>query len=170
VRPSGTCRRQRGATLVVGLIMLVLITLMMAGTFTLSTSNVKSVGNMQFRNEAIASANQAIEGALGLAFMPTQPVPIDVNRDGYPDHAVQLFRTCVSAALIPGTAVGGAGCSVTLPCPAAQQEYMVVWDYDANVIDAATGTSVRVRQGIRQRLNQAQCDQLCPPAPGTPCS
>ena len=54
-------RRQRGATLIVGLIMLVLITLMMLTAFMLSSSNLKSVGNMQHRAEAIAAANVAIE-------------------------------------------------------------------------------------------------------------
>ena len=51
---------QHGATLVVGLIMLVLITLMVTSAFMLSSINLKSVGNMQFRDEAVAAANKNI--------------------------------------------------------------------------------------------------------------
>ena len=54
-------RRQGGAALIVGLIMLVLITLAVTAGFTLSNTNLKSVGNMQNRNEAVAASNRAIE-------------------------------------------------------------------------------------------------------------
>ncbi|MEK7736556.1 MAG: hypothetical protein AAB319_02190, partial [Pseudomonadota bacterium] len=48
---SATLRRQRGATLVIGLIMLVLLTLMAVSSFNLGKSNLQIVGNMQFRNQ-----------------------------------------------------------------------------------------------------------------------
>ena len=57
MRPIASRHSQRGITLFVGLIMLVLITLMVTSAFTLSTSNLKSVGNMQARDEAIAAAD-----------------------------------------------------------------------------------------------------------------
>jgi len=57
-------QNQRGATLIVGLIMLVLITLMVLSAFTMSSSNLKSVGNMQSRDEATAAANVALEQVL----------------------------------------------------------------------------------------------------------
>ena len=57
-------RAQRGVTLIIGLIMLVLITLMVTTAFMLSNTNLKAVGNMQFRDEAIAAANVATEDVL----------------------------------------------------------------------------------------------------------
>ncbi|UUZ64284.1 hypothetical protein LP417_03665 [Polaromonas sp. P1-6] len=47
VRGSRPGRGQSGATLVVALIMLTLITLLVVNAFTLSSSNLKAVGNMQ---------------------------------------------------------------------------------------------------------------------------
>ena len=52
-RPGSS--NQRGAALVVGLIMLVLITIMLVSAMVLSTSNFRSVSNMQFREEALAA-------------------------------------------------------------------------------------------------------------------
>ena len=52
-------RAERGAALVVSLIMLTLITMMLASAFTLATTNSKSVTNTQIRNEGIAAANAA---------------------------------------------------------------------------------------------------------------
>ena len=61
-------RAQQGITLIVGLIMLVLITLIVTSAFMLSHTNLKSVGNMQFRDESIAAANVAIEQVLASPF------------------------------------------------------------------------------------------------------
>ena len=58
---QATAFSQRGVTLVVSLIVMILITMMVLAFLALSNSNFKSVGNMQFRNEATAAANKAIE-------------------------------------------------------------------------------------------------------------
>ena len=52
---------QRGAALAVSLIMLVLITLMVIAALNLGTSNFRAVSNTQFREQAIAAANVAIQ-------------------------------------------------------------------------------------------------------------
>jgi len=75
MRPPVALRAQRGATLVIGLIMLVLITLMMTSAFMLSSGNLRAVGNMQFRSEAMAAANLAIEQVLGTEFFRSDPPP-----------------------------------------------------------------------------------------------
>ena len=61
-------RSQSGATLIVGLIMLVLITVIVLSAFTFSSSNLKSVGNMQIREEALAAANLATEQVIASPF------------------------------------------------------------------------------------------------------
>jgi Tfp pilus assembly protein PilX len=66
-------RRERGVTLVVGLIMLVVITLLVVATFTLSRSNFEIVGNMQHHNEARASAQRAIEEVISSPLLTTNP-------------------------------------------------------------------------------------------------
>ncbi len=158
-------RAQRGVTLIVGLIMLVVITLMVTSAFMLSNTNLKSVGNMQFRDEAVAAGNTAIEKSFGLANLPVPYMDlIDINNDGANDFTVAITRTCLRASVIATPPAPGSASSLSLGFSPAVNDYMVLWDYDATVTDnAATGASARVRQGIHQRLTKAQCDALCSP-------
>ncbi|WP_446751612.1 pilus assembly PilX family protein [Variovorax sp. S12S4] len=112
--------RQGGAALIVGLIMLVLITLAVTAGFTLSNTNLKSVGNMQNRNEAVAASNRAIEEVAtslllpGVDGSPSLVAPkataslVDINNDGKNDYTVQIAApTCVRAT--KSTDSGGGG-------------------------------------------------------------
>ena len=165
-------RAQRGVTLIIGLIMLVLITLMVTTAFMLSNTNLKAVGNMQFRDEAIAAANVATEDVLSSLLSggstvqpPERTISIDINNDGTSDYSVAISApTCVRSTEIGGGASGpGTGSSVTLGLPSGTPPtYNTVWDVDANVTDAASGAAVRVRQGVRVLLSQAQKDAVCP--------
>ncbi len=165
-------RSQRGATLVVGLIMLVLITLMVTTAFMLSGTNLRSVGNMQFRNEAVAAANAAIEEVLSslltggsLISPPSQDISVDINNDDKPDYLVAINTpTCVRVSEVGGGgSPPGSGSSVTLGLPpGAPPAFNSLWDIDANVTDADTGASVRIRQGVRVVLTQVQKDAVCP--------
>ena len=176
--------RQRGAALIVGLIMLVLITLTVAAAFTVSTSNLKSVGNMQTRNEAVAAANRAIEEVAASLLppnadgSPSMVAPaatvslVDINNDGKTDYTVQIAApTCVRATKAsggggsnsagPGGITGG-GSSGGSGLEALPDQYNSVWDISTTVTDAASGASIAVRQGVRALLSQAQFDALCP--------
>ena len=53
--------RQAGATLIISLIVLVLMTLLAVSTFNLGKGNLQIVGNMQRQNEALAAAQEVIE-------------------------------------------------------------------------------------------------------------
>ena len=93
--------KQRGAALVVGLIMLVLITLMLITALNLGTANFRSVTNMQFREEAIAAANQAIEQVISSTFTAApvaETIEIDIDNDDDADYVVDIaLPVCVSA-------------------------------------------------------------------------
>lgn len=153
---------QRGATLVVGMIMLVVITLMVSTAFTLSSTNIKVVGNMQFRSEATAAANVALEQALtafqGLNMSPVaQNIQVNLNNDGATFYTVSIVPTCITSSVVgdgdglglkgdvetPGLSVGGGGIS----------GYVTVWDLQATVSDNASGASVVVHQGLRKLLS-----------------
>jgi hypothetical protein len=54
-------RRQRGTSMFVGLIMLILLTLLGISAYQSSNTNLKIVGNMQVRQEALAAAQTATE-------------------------------------------------------------------------------------------------------------
>lgn len=173
-----TPSHQRGAVLIVGLVLLVVITLMVASAFTLSVSNLQSVGNMQFRNEAIAAANKAIEqkiGSLcpsGCTTAPTSDeIQVDLNNDGTTDYTVTIATpTCISRSAVISTTATGGGSSASLGLSSTTYYFNTVWDIDATVSDSVSGASVHVRQGARMLLTQTQCNAVCPPATGLTCS
>ena len=159
---------QRGATLVVGLIMLVLITLLVTSAFTLSTSGLKSVGNMQSRDEAIAAGNKAIEQVVSSPFTASpagDTILIDLNNDGITDYVVTLNTPiCVSVAEIPGTTVAPSSISLGSTFNTSTSNlFETVWDLDASVADPnGSGAAVRVHQGVRVLLTQTQINAVCP--------
>lgn len=165
-----TRRRQRGVTLIIGLIMLLLITVMVTSAYTLSSTNFKSVGNMQFRNESIAAANKAIEQVIGTNFAtgfltlpPVQTISYDRNNDGTADYTVSVaIPVCIQSIQTAGAVGPGAGSSVDLTGFEPTASYNTLWDITATVTDAVSGTSVTVSQGVRTEISTAQRDLLCP--------
>ncbi len=152
--------RQRGVTLVVGLIMLVAITLLMISAFSLSGGNLKAVGNMQFRNEAIAAANMAIEQTININFVTIDPanypaiLNIDIDQDNTIDYAVSIKAPlCLKAALAPVdlSALSGINSNVT-----NSSDYLTLWEIEAAAQNQATGASVVVKQGISKQLTLSE--------------
>ena len=158
---------QRGSALIVTLIMLVLMTVLGGSTFTLASTNLKSVPNNQLHDEAIAAANAAIEQVISSPFT-NAPAPesinVDINNDGVTDYTVQFTApTCVSASTL--TSSSAPPSSVSLPTAfnaAAATFYDTVWDIDAQVTDVASGASAHVHQGVRVLLDQTQYATVCP--------
>ena len=150
-------KAQRGATLVVGLIMLVLLTLVMTSAYMLSSGNLKAVGNMQFRDEAIAAANAAIEQIISSDFT-TLPVSstilVDIDQDGSDDYRVAV-QTAVRVQAVPisGGVANLSGVTSGVP---SSTDYNSVWDIEARVNSTTTGAAVIIRQGVRKRLTEPQ--------------
>jgi len=174
--------RQGGAALIVGLIMLVLITLAVTAGFTLSNTNLKSVGNMQNRNEAVAAANRAIEevasslllpgvdGSPSLAMPQATQSRVDINNDGTTDYTVAIAPpTCVRATKSTDTGggssgpggIGGNSSTTGAGLNALPDQYNSVWDISTSVTDTASGTVTAVRQGVRALLTKEQFEALC---------
>lgn len=155
-------KKQRGATLIIGLIMLVVITLLVNTAFTLSSSNLKSVRNMQLRNEAIAAANMAIETVIGSPFTVSpvaETIEIDINNDGTNDYTVAIAQpTCTRAYL------AASGTLSDPNFPTTSDTWNTIWDIDATATELtnATGTAVRVRSGTRVQLSNSQKTAVCP--------
>ncbi len=157
---------QRGATLIVGLIMLAVITLLVTSAFNMSTTNLKAVGNMQRRAEALAAANKAIEQVISSPFTGTptaDEINVDINNDGVNDYVVTIATpTCVSASRKSQAAGAGTASSLSLGLPASVNFYNTVWDIDATVSDVAgSSAAVRVRQGVRVLLSETQYGTVC---------
>ena len=152
--------RQSGDTLVVGLIMLVSITLLMISAFSLSGGNLKAVSNMQFRNEAIAAANMAIEQTININFVAIDPanypetIDIDIDQNNTTDYVVSIKAPlCIKATLAPVNplALSGINSNVT-----NSSDYLTLWEIEATAQNQATGASVVAKQGISKQLTQSE--------------
>lgn len=184
--------RQSGATLLVGLIMLVLLTLVVVTSFNISKTNLAIVGNMQHKNEATAAAQQALEEAISTTRLTEDPDGIfltpcagpntmcfDTNGDGKNDITVALTPTptCVYAKVIKNNDSDlDISREEDLKCVVGtQQAYGVegavtgdsrcsytVWDVNAKATDNATGATVEVAQGVGVRVLTDKVEAECP--------
>lgn len=155
---------QRGATLIAGLIMLAVVMLTVTTAFTLSSSNLKAVGNMQFRNEALAAANKAIEQIISSPFTDApaaEEINVDINNDGTNDYVVQVTRpSCVRATQLANA--NQRPSSISLPgLRGGMAYYTTMWEIEAIVNDPGSGASVRVHQGVRVIMDKTKLDEVC---------
>lgn len=172
-------KTQRGATLLVALIMLILMTLAAITSFNLSRSNLVIVGNQQHRSEALGSARAALEEVLSSTrFSDTPSSPLgtgttktyDVNGDGTADVTVVVGQSgsttnpppCIkSYQVLPvdpsdptqlGCASGVAQqFGVEGGATWGAQCADIVWEVTAVATDITTGASVTAAQGILAR-------------------
>lgn len=183
-RRPASCTSQRGATLIIGLILLTLIALAVSTAFLMNSSNLQSVGNMQRRDESIATANFATEQVIsglqttvsaGTAFVPDE-INVDVDRDGTNDYTVTVDApVCVEARTVSG---GGSGFSSSTSLPGLTPpggSLELLLEIGATARDTRSGISnndsvVRVVQGVRLMIPDTQMCTYCPdtscPPPG----
>ena len=184
--PSRPCRReQRGISLVVGLIMLVLLTLLAISAFQASNVNLRIAGNMQVRQETLAAAQTATEGVLSSpAFIdpatPPAPVAVNLNAATYtvnftPAPACKSIVDIPSEDLvptnpadfvcIPSGALPGSGSGIFLAGgPPTPPSYCsnTRWAVVADVADANTGARTTLEQGVAVRISKAKALNACP--------
>lgn len=145
---------QQGATLIVGLIMLLLLTLMVSSAFMLSGVNLSAVNNAQLRDEATAAANAALEEVLGSLTTFTAPAAktITVGQDTVSVAPAVCIRAVdvksdSSADPTPNILIEGAP---NLGGATGYQD--TYWNIVATVSNATTGVNVAVNQGVKIRL------------------
>ena len=131
-------QRERGATLLVTLIMLIMLTLFAISAMNTSTDNLKMVGNMQERAEAFEAAQATIETAISSPLFTRTPgnaIPnacgaantscTDLNGDGIQDLQTALLPqpACVQARAIKTAELQITGpTSQDLACTKAQEQ------------------------------------------------
>ena len=158
---------ERGAALVVSLIMLVLITLVVITALNIGSANFRAVSNTQFRDEAVAAAEVAIQQVIGSNFtLAPAAVSIDVDLDNdeaeVPDYVVDVAQPeCIFASIADETDPSGEELDPSLSVAAT---WNTVWELDATVAPASSAgeAAVRVRSGVRVLLNQGEKDTVCP--------
>jgi hypothetical protein len=162
-----TPARQGGAiTILIAMIMLVVITVMISTAFSLSTINLKAVGNAQVREEALAAAHIVIEQTVASPFaldpnaaaVTAQPIDIyngPIDGDEYlVDLAVPRCVRAVQAAITTAS-------SVTLPGMTSLSAYNTIWELDVTATESTTGAKVRVIQGVRILLSYTEKIAVC---------
>ena len=73
-------RNQQGLTLFVAMIILVMVTLLVVSAFRTSNTNLKIVNSMQGRQEALATAQAAVEQVLSSSFFAENPAITGATR------------------------------------------------------------------------------------------
>lgn len=160
----GLKSNQSGATLIIGLIFLTFIALAVSTAFTLSSTNLQAVGNMQNRDEAVAAANQSIEQVVsslmktsgGTTFTPTADQNlVDIDSDGTNDFTVDVaLPVCLEVAEVSAGSGPGSGSSAGLGLPSVEAAYNTLWNITATATDTKSGTSVVVNQGVRIQISE----------------
>jgi Tfp pilus assembly protein PilX len=182
---------QKGVTMIVGLIMLVILTLLVLASFQLGKSNLEIVGNMQTRGESIASAQQTIEAAINSPLLTTNASAIfsspcganntlcyDVNGDTTNDVTVTLTPTpsCIKAETIKNKNLN-LGLEDDRRCTIGviQGQFGIessdssdslcsnsVWDIRAVAQDTTTNSRAVVEQGVAVRVRTVDVETACP--------
>lgn len=143
---------QRGATLVMGLILLAILMLSVSAAFLMSNNNLKSVGNMQSRAEAAAAADAAVEKLISSDAIFLLPAVTTLPAD---DHGVAV--SIAKPVCIKSVAVDANISADTTPnifqqgvTPTAASGYMETdWDISATASNGATSARVETHQGIK---------------------
>jgi len=169
---------QRGATLLISLIMLVVLTLFAISAINLSSTNLNIVGNMQARMEVQSAGKQAIEQVMSSAanFLTpaAQSIAVDINNDGTTDYTANVDKpSCFSskgltnAELIPAPPATisakdqncissvqdpGTGVYIANAPSAPSWCYDQKWEIAASVSDNRTGAQLRQHQGVSLRV------------------
>lgn len=164
-------RRQRGFTLMMTLIFLVIFLLFAISMAGSSLVNTKVASNQQYRMEAKSVAQQGVESVMNQAFtlnpVPATSVAIDVNGDSTSDFTASVAapicmdtKPVLNADLPAGDAcrtptsssgdliIGSSGSTNALSMCSDTQ-----WEIQSAVTDPNnTATSVTVHQGVAVRV------------------
>lgn len=163
--------KQRGSTLLVALVMLMLLTLIAFAAMNASTTSIQVVGNAQFREEANAAAQQAIERVISSDFTPN-PVSsvVTVNVGGTNYVATVAVPKCISSMPVTNSQldVSNPDDAVCLGSGSLQNSGVFnasgvvstaqswcnkqMWEVNATVDDSDTGAKTNVHQGVSLRV------------------
>lgn len=86
---------QRGSTLLIGMIMLVVLTLLVVYAIRSGNTNLRIAGNMQVQAEASAAAQQAIEQAVTQMALPAT----DISTIGAQSTTIQIGSSSYTVAI-----------------------------------------------------------------------
>lgn len=183
--------RQRGVTLLVAMIMLVLLTLLALTSANVSRSTIQVVGNMQSRDQNIAAARQVLEEAISSTRFFDTPADaigspcadepnsrcIDTNGDDTADIKVVLSPPpmCVQAKNLKNVDIDASKTDEADCIEAESQSFGVIgsvkgdsacadstWELNAVATDTVTEATAQVTQGVTVRVPRVDVETSCP--------
>jgi type II secretory pathway pseudopilin PulG len=183
---NAAIRGQAGATLVIALILLAVMSLLAVSSLGTTSMNLKVVSNMQSREEALYAAQQAIETVISTPLFITNPedaVPnpcgaanticTDLDGDGTPEYITRLVPApaCVSVRVIKASELNLASAEdLSCAAGAARQSGVAsgdslcartAWDITAETRSTFSRTKVTVTQGVAVRVSAVDAEALC---------
>lgn len=177
VTGQAPARSQRGSTLIMGLIMLVLLTLMGLASINSATSNLKVVGNMQYQQEALGAAQVAINMVLSSGSNFSNPAgspltsTVDMTGDGNVDYTIALTQPCILSTkdilvselsltnaddllCMSSSSLKNAGIMGQATGAARSDCANVTWRVAASVNDTTSKAAVTLTQSARQKMDR----------------
>jgi len=171
-------RAQRGVTLLIGMVMLLLLAIIAISTYNVGKGSLQIVGNMQQRNQVLAAAQEAIEEAVSTTRLfktptnvlvnPCNGVPntrcVDINGDGTNDVTVTLTFACIKSQLATLTLPQDAGCvkGVDADGNIISGCTDTLWNINASAVDSVTQAATNVSEGVAVRMLTADAATNCP--------
>jgi hypothetical protein len=182
-------RRQRGAVLVIAMVILMVIAALSLSSLRAGDSSQQINANLQSRQEGLDAAQVAIERVLStrefftnpiaITGPPYSPVSIDLQGDTKADFSVAMQRPeCLRARPVTPNELDPASARdrACLSSASLQESGLVgtpgqsgsicsdtEWQLSAQAASAATGTNVTVRQGVAVRVRTTDADSFCNP-------
>lgn len=180
---------ERGATLIIALIMLVALAMLSVWAFNSGTMNLRVVGNSQARQEVVAAAQAATELTLSTPLFVQDPVavaagtiPVDIDGDSVPDYAAQLTpppscyrvrvlkvneldptsagdRACLGSSMVTNPDIEVAGAAPTTGDSLCADSE---WNLRAVVTDPRSHATAAVNQGVAVRALTTDTATSCP--------
>lgn len=170
-----TKNRQRAQTLVVGLVMLVVLTLLVVSAIRASNVTTRIAGNMQMQEETATAAQNATEQVISTNFTAapvSQVIAVDINNDATSDYTANVPVPRCTGSLAVTNAQLNPSNAADVPCissAAAQQTglmvsgvaaaatgpswcYLQQWEVQAQVTDNRTGATATSTQGVSLRV------------------
>lgn len=162
---SRLLRAQRGVTLLVTMIMLVMLTLFVVSAIRIANVNLRITGNYQWHKEMEMQADSALEQVIS-------------NVASFTGSAVQAGTAAAQDICTDGTVVASGGCAVANPaigtvsmprCTASQPASGYTkklgeltpddndWTIKAQLTDSVSGAKVTVYRGITVRMLAGNC-------------
>lgn len=162
--------RQRGSTLIVGLVMLVVLTLLVLSAMRSSNINLRIAGNTQLQKEAVAAAKEATEKIISSNFTAAPVATSLPITEGDVTYTAQISApTCLSSVPLSNanlnpqnpndatcitSAQAGNGVSVSGVAPAtAGQSWCLSQQWEVRAaVTGATGATATTHQGVSMRV------------------